>query len=233
MSEEFSFQQFRGQCGALKVLERGVAATAGIVERPGDHVLADAKLAFEQDGAVAVGHLVDDGENAGYDCALANQLGAKGCRVLRGWRRGALLALLGSAERSLNRAPQVRKFEGLREVVVSAKPHGFDSRLHTSMSCDHDDGSVWHLSGTDFDDLQAVHVSDTEVHNDHLRSGAPDHGDTFSSGNASRYIVAQATDELAHELQNGGFVVNDYNFCHSESVSDLIFSTMILIFKRS
>ena len=59
VAEQLAFQQRLGQGGAVEADERAVLARAGVVDGPGDQLLADAALAADQHRGVGAGHAAD------------------------------------------------------------------------------------------------------------------------------------------------------------------------------
>jgi hypothetical protein len=73
VAEEFGFEHCLRHGAALKFFEGGGAAAAGIVEGTGNHVLADAKFAFQQDSAVGISDATSDFEDALDGIAVTDQ----------------------------------------------------------------------------------------------------------------------------------------------------------------
>jgi hypothetical protein len=73
VAKEFGFEHCLGHGAALKFFEGGGAAAACIMESAGNHVLADAKFAFQQDGAVGISDATSDFEDALEGIAVTDQ----------------------------------------------------------------------------------------------------------------------------------------------------------------
>ena len=175
IAKKLRFERVLRHGGALQLLVGRFGATAGFVQGAGDHVLADAELAFEHDRAVVVCDSADDVENALDGIAVADELrrrdaaqdAGRGGGGTRDARRagGAAFAL----ERLIDGLDEVAEVEGLREVVKSTEAHGLDGGFHAAMARDHDDGGVRELVPAHADEIEAIHVPDAQIGDDEVR----------------------------------------------------------------
>src|SRR5262245_35146219 len=63
VAEQLAFEEFGGQRGAIDLDERPLAARRALMDGTGDQFFPDAALSPNEDGDVAVGHLIDDSAN--------------------------------------------------------------------------------------------------------------------------------------------------------------------------
>jgi hypothetical protein len=78
------------------------------------------------------------------------------------------------------------------------------------MAGDHDDGGVRELVPAHAHEVEAVHISNSEVHDHQFGLVGADGGDTIDAGGAAKDLVTSGFAELGHELEDCGFVVYDY-----------------------
>jgi hypothetical protein len=78
------------------------------------------------------------------------------------------------------------------------------------MAGDHDDRSIGKLIPAHADEVEAVYITDAEVHDDEFWLVGADGGNAVDAGGAAENLMAGGFAELGHELQDGGFVVYDY-----------------------
>src|SRR5439155_8973160 len=74
VAEQLALEEFRRQRRAIDFHERAVAPRRALMDRARHQLLADAALAAEQDGDVAVGDLFDDGGDRTHLLAVAPDL---------------------------------------------------------------------------------------------------------------------------------------------------------------
>lgn len=75
VAEEFGLEDGLWHGAALKFFEGGGTAAACIMEGAGDHVLTDAKFAFQEDCAVGISDATGDFEDALDRIAVSDELG--------------------------------------------------------------------------------------------------------------------------------------------------------------
>src|SRR4029453_7432442 len=66
VAEELAFQKFRWEGGTVDLHERPLPARRALVDRPRNQLLADAALAADEHGDVAVRDLLDHGRDAAH-----------------------------------------------------------------------------------------------------------------------------------------------------------------------
>ena len=175
-------------------------------------LLARAALACEEDRAVGLSHLGDEGQDAPHGRALADEardLVAVGQRVLE---RAVVGQESPSAERLGDRGLQVVGGERLCHVVEGAHLDRLDGALDRGIPRDDDDRDVGELVGHLAQDVHAADIGELEVHQGHV---AGSRGECLEALDAvvhhvdvvvlAEYALATAADD--------GIVVNNQDPC--------------------
>jgi hypothetical protein len=78
------------------------------------------------------------------------------------------------------------------------------------MASDHDDGGVRELISAHADEVETVHIADSQIHDDEIGLVGTNGGNAVDTRGAAKDLMPSGFAELGHELQDGGFVVYDY-----------------------
>ena len=141
--EELALEELGRQRGAVHLDERPVAPRRSLVDRARDQLLADAALAANQHGDVAVGDLLDHRRDAAHLLAVAPHR-----PVFVVGQLLAQLAQLGDEPVLLDRVldrdverdfAEALRVVGLDDVVGRAEAHGLDNRGRLVPARKHDD----------------------------------------------------------------------------------------------
>ncbi len=140
VAEQLAVDERLGQGADARGDERPRPAGAGVVQGPGDQLLARAALPLDHHGDIGVGDLGDLAEQLGHRGARADDLGQ---RAAAGEGQAiaqpdVLLSQPVVLERVTNLNPQRAQVHRLGDVIVGAQPHRLHGGLDRPMRRDHD-----------------------------------------------------------------------------------------------
>ena len=152
VAEELAFEEVFVECAAVDGHERtGAERGRGLVDRPGDLLLAGAGFAADEDGGGGIRDLPDQLEHIVHAWAFAQHVVERMTALeLRAQRRHFVLeARVRSA--ALHQQAQVLRVGRLGQEVVGAHPHGLDRVLDAAVPRGHDhrDRQLFGLDGLD------------------------------------------------------------------------------------
>ena len=186
---------------------------------PGDHLLAGAELALEEDRSVVLGDFINDLQNLFHFRAFADHAtgvdGNGGRLELLGGCGGTCIRLL---QAQFNGALQICEFERFGEVVECAQSHCFNCGFDGAVTGHHDDLGRGIVFFAVANNVEAVHISDEEVDDHEIRLDGVESFDAVFSCLHSRDVVTLLAAGFGHQVQDGGFVVDDEYFGHGEAV---------------
>ena len=170
-AEQFTFNQFAGQGGAIDFDDFVFAARTERVEQVGDDFLAGAALAGDEHGDVAGGDAFNGADDFLHGGAAEDGRGGAAHGFERAPERAVFLVLLLAFDGALDIGHQLFVFERLGEEVIGAAATGFHGHADGAVSGEHDDLGV----GPAFFDLrqqfQAVGIRQFHVEQHHVGRG--------------------------------------------------------------
>ena len=170
-AEQFAFDQFAGQGGAIDFDDFVFAARTERVDEVGDDFLARAAFAGDEHGDVAGGDAFDGAHDFLHGGAAENRRGRAAHGFQRAPERAVFLVLLLAFDGALDVGQQLFVFKRLGEKIVGAAASGFDGHADGAVAGEHDDLGV----GPAFFDLrqqfQAVGVRQFHVEQHHVGRG--------------------------------------------------------------
>src|SRR5580698_8526154 len=205
-SEEFRFEEFAGESGAVHFDEGLVAALGAKVNHARDDFFADAAFTADEDGNI-------DRRDLQNLLADANHLraGSEEAEIL-----GDLIAVI--AERLLflarleHRSIKIALFERLGEVIVSADANRLDDGADFVGAAQHDDVEAAIELKKFAQDVDAVHLWHQHVENDEIGAIAvADLGERFFAGANGFDIESVNLEQSLKILANARFVVHHEN----------------------
>lgn len=174
VSEQFAFDQGRGEGGAVDGEEGLLRAAAVNVDAAGDDFLADAAFAEEEDVGGSWGDLAEQVEDVEHAWIAGDHGAAEARRSLAGrGGRGRLGGFGREGEGAADETAQLfRAAEGFFEVVEGASLHGLDGGSDGAESSDEDKGSGGPAFVEELLDFEAVAVGYLEIGNDEREAAA-------------------------------------------------------------
>ena len=167
-TEQFAFDQFAGQGGAIDFDDFVFAARTERVEEVGDDFLAGAAFAGDEHGDIAGGDAFNGAHDFLHGGAAENGRRRAAHRFQRAPERAVFLVLLLAFDGALDVGHQLFIFKRLGEKVIGAAASGFDGHADGAVSGEHDDFGV----GPAFFDLrqqfQAVGIRQFHVEQHHV-----------------------------------------------------------------
>ena len=158
VAEELGLEQLLGDRGAVDGDERLLPPRAREVERPGEELLADARLAVDQHGRVELGDLVQEREDLQHLRALRDQVRQREPLLVAAERLAALVAQIAKLERPPQDQQDLVRLERLDQVVLGPEPGGLDGGADGAVR-GHDDHADLRMLGLQpADDLDTVHA---------------------------------------------------------------------------
>ncbi len=142
MAEQFTFQEILAERIAIDRDKRLVLAQAVVVDGTGDHFLAGATLACDQNRGTRRRALRDQAEDglhgpAGTDDVFETILGTDLALEIP-----VLLQEVAPLQRAIHHKLQLIRVEGLGYIVKRTEFHGLDGRLYLRQTGHHDDINV-------------------------------------------------------------------------------------------
>ena len=208
VAEQLAFDQVRGDGAAVHGQERFLAAAAQGVDGQGDHVLAGAGLAGDQDAGVGAGHAADQVVDGLHGRRRADQRS-----------EAPQLAQLASQRSDLALHPQraghvgqghldAGKVDGLRQVVDGAPSKGVHRGLDARVSRDQDDlGGRGGLERVQ--EVEPAAVGQVKVDEQDVGRARRDFLAGLLQGAGARHREALAPDQLGQPEQEPRVVVDD------------------------
>jgi hypothetical protein len=145
------------------------------VDQPGDHILADSRIAGDQHRDPGRTHLVDQKLDFAHRPGIADELdlplleaaGMAEYPVFTG-QQHPLMGLL-------HHQVELLKVERLADEITGAKLHGLDRAVDIAMTGNHHHFDMEHRL-LDFDqEIEIMHIRQSQVHDNHIEPVVADH----------------------------------------------------------
>jgi len=209
VAEQLAFEQRLGQRGAVDAHQGPAAAGGVLVDRLGHQLFAGAGLAGDEHRRVAAGHAADELVNRLHRGAAADDaLAPVGARE-RGLQLAHLARQAPVLERAIDRHRHRLGLQGFDEVVVSAGLDGTDRARRAGVGGDDDDRHVDAAGAELRQDVQPVAVGQPHVQEHEVRPPARHLRQRACGGLGLDHRERAIGEKLAHELADGGVVVDD------------------------
>ena len=209
MAEQFAFEQVVGQGPAVDGDEHLPGTVGGGVNEAGQHLLAGARLALDQDADVLVGQAIGERGQLAHGRCRADQ------KVLRSGELAPLLfvllfALGGGGRRFLNQPFDLLDVvKGLFHILVGPHLHGLDRGLDGAETGHDDDFAVGLLALDVLQQGQAVGVRQLQVDHGHLEGRAFQGSERLAFTDRGNRAAALFIQQPAEKIADGFFVVDD------------------------
>ena len=158
VAEELGLEQLLGDRGAIDGDERLLAPRTREVKRPGEQLLADARLAMDQHRRVDLGDLVQEREDLQHLRALRNQVRQGEPLLVASERLATLVAQVAELERPPQDQQDLVRLERLDQVVLRTEPGGLYRGADGAVRGHDHDADLRMLGLQPADDLDAVHA---------------------------------------------------------------------------
>jgi len=201
--------------GAAVDGHEGLAAPFALaLDGAGDHFLADARFALDEDRDIGL-------RAAPHHARHVLHGGGAGDEVAEGHRAADLLVqplhLFGERvhlQEVLHRHLEPFGTDRLDDEVVGAGPHRLDHRFDGALRRLHDHRQVAVLDGEAFEKLEPVHARHHQIEDDQVDGFAARLGQAIEPGLGAvggRRFVAEPPDHVLEDAPLGGIVIDDKN----------------------
>ena len=215
VTEQLAFEQIFRNRRAVDGQERPLAEAAVMVNRARDQLLAGAAFAGDEGGGVGGRELADELEYILHRLAAANDAQIVILRFQQRLIGNDLFHVTRGFEPGGNKLFQFRHIKRLEQIIVSAQFHRFDGRLCRAVSGHHDHGKFGVRLTNPAQCLQAVHSSQTHIHDDQV---GPDPRDQlqpfFAAGGGAQFNLRQIKNP-AERILHVRFVIDQQQPFHN------------------
>ena len=218
MSEEFGFNEFGRDGGAVDLDHRGIGASRLLMDQAGNDFFAGTVLSGDEHARLGGCYLIYYLAYARYSSRFTDHLRTRGTYFLAqlfGFLTQGLglQGILGSDQDPV-------EVKGLEQKIVRAYFEGLYGGFHIAMSGDHDHGSVDGFfagfeGGQQFD---AVHFGHFDIGEDEVVGFGLYHFESYLAVFGNVHIVSLICQNLFEGVADTAFVVYDQDFCHNSPI---------------
>ena len=214
-TEQFAFDQFARQGGAIDLDDPPFAARAHRVDQVGDDFLAGAAFTGDEDRNIAGSDALDGADHRLHGRALKHGRGTAAHRRQRAPQGAVLFVLLLVFQRAFDRHQEAVGIERLVEKMISAALGGFHRGIEGRIAGQHDDLGRGPLLLDLRQQIEPVGVGQFDVEEHHVRLGFGERlaqrGTTLGFGDF--VIAAQNSGQQLTDIRR--VIYNQYGALHS------------------
>ena len=207
MAEEFAFDEFRGDGGAVHFHVRHHGSLRELVQAAGDEFLAGAVGAGDEDAGVGGGDLVDHVADVPHALGLAHHLLPIDL-LLEDLGLGDEVRLVG---RVLDGDEDAVQVQGLADEVERALLDAVHGRVDVGVAGDHDDRGLDPVGDELLKDFGTVHPGHLDVAEDGVVLLLFRHFTGVGAVFGRVHLVIFHLQDLLEGVADGAFVVNNQN----------------------